>query len=105
RAFVGQECIHLLRRRGQPGQVEARPSNERWLVRLGRRLQSFLFESREDEIIHLMARPLLVLDCWQWWAFRFDKRPVTLPHRPLGDPTAYQINLRRSQFLAALRWR
>ena len=100
---VGQERVHLLRCWRQTGQIEGRPPDQRGFISFGGRLQSLFLQTRQDEVINLIARPFPVLHCGQWRTFRFNERPVALPFRPLENPSLQQINLRRCQLLAALR--
>ena len=54
---VIQELVQFLRSRRQAGQVQADAAQERGLWRFGRRLDPFLFESREDEPVDRVAAP------------------------------------------------
>ena len=102
---IGKECVHFLWCGRQAGQVVARPSNQRGPVGFRGGFQSFLFQTRENEMIDFIARPFLILHRRQWRAFGFDQSPVALPIRSFSDPPAQRINLRGRQRLAAFRRR
>ena len=102
---IGKERVHFLRCWGQACQVIGHPANQRGPVGFRGGFQPFLFQTRENEIINLIARPFLVLHRGQRRAFGFDESPVALPIRSFRDPTAQRINLRGRQRLAAFRRR
>ena len=102
RAFIRDEVVHGRHRRRQAGQVEREPANERVAVGFGIGLEPFLFQRTEDEAIHVIARPLLVLHFRRSGTFRRDIRPMLRPLRALHDPAAQQVHLRGGQLLARL---
>ena len=102
---IGKECIHFLRRWRQACQVIGHPANQRGPVGFRGGFQPFLFQTRENEMIDLIARPVLILHRRQRRAFGFDESPVALPIRSFRDPTAQRINLRGRQRFAAFRRR
>ncbi len=58
---VVQEFVDLYRRRRQAEQVEAEPSQQRRLVRFGRRSDSFVFQTGEDEAVNVVVNPARLL--------------------------------------------
>ena len=55
---IGDKGVDLGGRRRQPDQVERDPAEQRGLAGLGRGLQAFLLEAREDEGVDGRARPV-----------------------------------------------
>ena len=86
RAFP-QEPPHLLRRRWQPGEIEAHTADQRVAIRLRLRLEPARGERAFDEridprSIHRLQR---------------DEGPVLLILRALGDPFPERLDLRRRE--------
>ena len=70
---------HLLRRRRQADEIERHPSQPRHPIRLRRGLQSFLLQPRENEAVHIVARPPLVHGVRRYRARHGLERPVLAP--------------------------
>jgi hypothetical protein len=94
---VGEERVDLGERRRQAGEIERRAADQLRLVRFGRRLEPFLFETRENERVDRVARPAGRLHRRLAWPDGLHERPVLLvglhfavtpsgPIRALVDP-------------------
>ena len=101
RLHICDERFHLLRRRRQPGEVEAHAADERARVRLRRGLQRLAFQIREEEPVHVVARPRGILHSRHRGPRRRDECPVAFVFRTLRNPPTKHIDLRRSQRLRA----
>ncbi len=77
-ALVGDERVHLGRRRRQAGQVERDAANERFPVRFGRMRQALALQPGQDEAVDRVTDPRLVLDGGRVGPDRRDVRPVRL---------------------------
>ena len=75
------------------GQIERHPAEPLRRVGWGRRLETFLFESMQDEAVDVGAHPGRVLDGGQWRLPGRDEGPVLAPLGALGDPLAERGDL------------
>ena len=102
---VGQERVDLGRRRRQSGQVVGDASQQRFLVRFGRRLKPLALETGEDELIDRIARPSRPLRRRRLRACGRHVGPVRVPLGTRVNPSAQHGNLRVRQRVARLEWR
>ena len=74
---VGQERVHFLRCRGQPGQIECGAADQGALIGRGRRLQAFQFERAQDEGVDRRLNPRDILYGRRFRRHRRHKSPVS----------------------------
>ena len=89
---VSKKRIHLFRCRRQAGQIVSGAPNQGALVRRGRCLQAFLFESGNNEIINRCLQPAGITDLGNGRFFRGLERPM---------PPAFGFRLSAFGFAAA----
>src|SRR4029077_16340335 len=70
RPAVGDEIIYFFDRWRQANEVQAQSADQSRPVRLGRRFELFLLQSRQDEIINRILRPPLFFDRWNRRTYR-----------------------------------
>ena len=98
--FVGEKRIDFGNRRRQAEQVQTQPTNQRWLVGLARRVQSFFLQPRQNETVDGVARPR--------FGFHFRKRRTSggvydqwpSHFAPCLTQRENNVNLRFAQFFA-----
>ena len=76
RALVGQEGVDLRERRRQADQVEAQAAQQRDAIGLGRGLESFALEARQDEGVDRIADPIGAADGGNGGTDGRDEGPV-----------------------------
>ena len=101
--------VDLLGRGGESGQVETDPADQRLSISFRRRLDAFLLQARQDEVVDRIANPACVVDPWRLGLLDSLKSPVTsarlggarnvrlLPRQPHFHPTGQSVDLRLLQ--------
>ena len=97
---VGEEGVYFRERRRKADEVEAEPTEERDLVRLGRGREALLLEPREQKGVDRIPRPCPVLDGRRGRLPGRDEGPVALVLGALLDPLAEERDLGRGELLA-----
>ena len=105
RGGVGEEGVHLRRRRWQPGEIVTHAPQQSDRTGLRSRCPAALLQGGQNEVVHLVARPARLLHHRQQRLTGRRPGPARCPCRPFRHPTPQQVNLRRSQWFAALRRR
>src|SRR5262245_23475761 len=81
--WVFHKLPHLVRRRRQADQIERHAADERGAIGLGGGSEPCSFETREDEAIDRIPRPLGMLRRWEGWPDDRLERPMLLSDRQL----------------------
>ena len=95
RRIVRDKSIDFFRGRQQPGQVEGHAADEGVLIRLGRRMQTFLIEATQNEGIDRILCPACHLHLRHGSTYRLFKRPVGPVMRAFRHPFFKDGNILR----------
>jgi len=100
RPGVRHKAFDFLQSRRQPRRVEGHAANERRSVGRRGRLKPFLLQSRQDEVVDRVPRPIAVANLRQRRPHRSDTGPVLSIDGPLFDPAAERLDVDRREPLA-----